>query len=166
LNAVYGSLNIPRALARDSRSHATAPPPADAPFKFEVPAALAAPAGDARELETPAERVPRLTQLVKAYTLAQAHTLPAFAAALPADGGFEASESFWQFSERILAAAMRRLYRPEGVEALLAQLGEREVDKKMLAQVHMALSKYAPEDVKPPMATPLLERIRCVRRQV
>lgn len=157
---MYGPLNIPNALKRDALPAPAPQPQMHVTAAFEVPAALATPPED--DMETPQERVARLSQLVKAYTLAQAHGLPSFAAGLAEDAAFQASGSFWEFSERIVTAAMRRVYRPDGLEALLVQLGERSVGPKVLDKVRAALDRYAPIEGKPLTDTPLLKRIRCV----
>ena len=129
---------------------------------FTSPAALAPPAADASE--TLPEAVARLAQLVKAHALSQSHGLPALAAALPDAPGFDASKSFCEFSERVVAAAVQRVYRPDGLKALLTQLGVGEVGPKVLAMVRAALHEYAPVADKAAAATPLLKRIRCVSK--
>ena len=162
LHAVYGALNVPRALNRHATPAATATPQSQNNVMFTVPAALAPPAANASE--TLPEEVARLAQLVKAHALSQSHALPAFAAALPDTPGFDASESFWEFSERIVAAAVQRFYRPDGLQGLLMQLGVGEVGPKVLAMVRAALHEYAPAADKAAAATPLLKRIRCVSK--
>jgi hypothetical protein len=162
LDSVYGSMNVPHTLVRG----AIAPPAwhaqvADRPEFDALPSLHKAAA-----IEAPAARADRVAGLVLHHLFSQSLGLPAFAHAQTAAPEYDLESSFADFTDRLVAGALQRVYRPSELPALLAEVGEDRVDKELVAGVRQRLACYehATEAVR--RSKPLIRQIRRAPRNV
>ena len=155
LNAVWGDPNIPHALQRSKQLPASWQAQVPDRPDFDIMPSLYQPV----EEQPFNERIDRLTNLMLHHLLAQSTGLPAFAYELSLNASEEHCESFLEFADRLVTAALRRVYRPSMLMTSLQALGEQPVAAD-IAAVKARLARYAGEE-QLVRRTPLLKQIRC-----